>query len=118
MSGNRTFKETEDITIAASISLGANGNSVPVEMAKYRWAQIQANMTYAGLDDSAGNLKLQVSADRINWSDYPESAQNFTDQTGNLQWLIQDVNFRYMRVTVTNTGGTGGVASIIGHLIM
>lgn len=118
MSGNRTFKETEDLVIAASISLGANGNSVPVEMAKYRWAQIQANLTYAGLDDSQGNLKLQVSADRVNWSDYPESAQNFASTTGNLQWLIQDVNFRYFRVAVTNTSGTGGTAAILGHLIM
>lgn len=115
---NRVFKETEDIAIEASITLGANGTSVPVEMAKYRWAQIQANLTYAGLDDSEGNIKLQVSADRVNWSDYPDSAQNFEATTGNLQWLIQDVNFRYIRVAVTNTTGTGGTAAILGHLIM
>lgn len=115
---NRVFKETEDISIEASISLGGAGNSVPVEMAKYRWAQIQANLTYAGLDDSEGNLKLQVSADKVNWSDYPDSAQNFAPATGNLQWLIQDVNFRWLRVAVTNTTGTGGTAAILGHLIM
>lgn len=115
---SRVFKETEDIVISASISIAANGFSVPVEMAKYRWAQLQANLDYGGGATSAGNLKLQISADRLNWSDYPDSAQNFTSTSGNIQWLIQDVNFKYIRVAVTNTSGTGGTTSLLGHLIM
>lgn len=114
---NRVFKETQDIVITSSISLAANGQSVPVEMAQYRWAQIQANLDYGGGATSAGNLQLQISADRINWSDYPDSAQNFTSASGNIQWLIQDVNFRWLRVAVTNTSGTGGTSAILGHLI-
>lgn len=114
---NRVFKETNDITIETAKSLGADGNSVPVDMSQYRWAQIQANLDYSGGATSAGSLSLQISADKVNWSPYPDSAQNFTSATGNIQWLIQDVNFRYVRVAIDNTSGSGGTATILGHLI-
>lgn len=56
-----------------------------------------------------GSLKLQISNDNSNWSDYTGSDYAVTT-AGNVSWNVSNIGFQYIRVVYTRTSGTGSLS--------
>lgn len=67
-------------------------------------ASIQAVFT----GSPVGTLKLQISNDNSNWTDYTNSSVSVTT-SGNFLWNLVSVGFQYVRVVYTKSSGTGSL---------
>lgn len=59
---------------------------------------------YAG--SPTGTLKLQISNDNVNWTDYSGSSQAIS-AAGSFAYLLADIGYPWLRVVYTFTSGTG-----------
>ena len=72
-----------------------------------------------------GTVKLQASCDPpsqaqiagpsystvTNWTDVANSSYSITGSAGNYMWNVADANYRWIRLTYTNTSGTGSMTA-------
>jgi hypothetical protein len=56
----------------------------------------------------SGTLKLQISNDNINWSDYTGSSSTVSG-AGNFAWIITDIGYPWIRVTYNPGSGSGSL---------
>lgn len=87
-----------------SRSMGAtfNGNAVSVARA----SSFSVQPVWSGGGAPAGTLKLQYSNDNTNWDDI--SGQTFAVAAdGNKMFTVNNVNYNFVRLVYTRTGGTG-----------
>lgn len=110
-------QRTRDFTIVDALSLTTTQNAPSIDVSQYQRFSVQVVFTYAGIEDSAGTIKLQASNDNFNFSDVPDSTLNFTAATTNHIENIVEFAFPYVRVAFTNTSGTGGLAKVTIHAV-
>lgn len=108
---------TQNIVLANAVSLGATFTSGGFDVSQWEKGSVQAVYTYIGGDTSVGTAKLQVSNDNVNYSDYPSSTLSFNNTTGNNLWEFTSLGFQYFRVVHTYTSGTGGLLTLLVHVI-
>jgi hypothetical protein len=53
-----------------------------------------------------GTLKLQISNDNSNWTDYTDSDYALTT-SGSVSWNLNNIGYQYVRVVYTRNSGTG-----------
>lgn len=94
---------------ARAVSTSANSAAISVSQDDgYCLHAVFANMAAT----AAGSIKLQISLDGTNFSDYPSSSQDFTNTTTNLFWEVSTKRHLYVRLALTATGtGAGTVTS-------
>lgn len=56
-----------------------------------------------------GSIKLQISNDSSNWTDYTGSATSIS-AAGDVAWNLSNIGYRYLRVVYTRTSGTGSLS--------
>ena len=72
----------------------------------------------------AGTMKLQASNDPTpaigtipytvsNWSDITYSFLTLTGSAGNYLWSVDNCAYKFVRITYTNTSGSGSLAAIM-----
>lgn len=83
-------------------SMGSNYSSPSQQMTFMINACVQA--VYTGSPN--GSLKLQVSNDNVNFTDYPNSSVSIT-QAGSSIWLLENIGFPYIMIIYTSSSGTG-----------
>jgi hypothetical protein len=66
------------------------------------------------IGSGTGKIKLQVSGNNKNWSDYPDSELNYPPAGGedNHQWEVRDVVHSYVRIATTLGSSPGGQISL------
>lgn len=109
-----TFRENAYPAYATGVSVASSSNQGGLKVrplyVTYYW-QIVFDM--GGGATSAGTVKLQGSGNNVNWDDVPSSSQAFTAASTSLSWSIsQDAAYPWVRVSITNTSGTGGTAVV------
>lgn len=106
--------ETLLTTIATNQDLGADFVTGGVDVSQYLGYMLQMNFDFSDMGDSTGSMFLEVSVDNVNWTLYIGSTQNFDNTSTASSWEIEVKYHKYVRVNVTNSGGSGGLATILG----
>ena len=106
-------KITREYVIDAARAVSTTGQSPKIDVQILDGYCIQA--VFAGMAaTAAGSVKLQISLDGTNFSDYPSSSQNFTNTTTSLVWEVSSKRHKYIRMALTATGtGDGTVTSTL-----
>jgi len=104
------FKNYE---LAIGPSLSSSANSAVEDLNQDAGFSLQVVFTGTALN---GSFKLQASNDLIaptNWTDVASSAQAVTALTGSssLLWNLDATYYNYVRLSWTNSSGTGSVSS-------
>lgn len=106
---NRSF---ERVTFNVNFPLDADGETVPLSIGKYVSFGVYATLTYGIGEDAAGNIYLEISDDKTNWSAISTSLTAYTSSTTYLTWTRDFNPFKYIRVKVDNNSGTGGLMDV------
>jgi len=93
------------------ITTGAN-NLSPFYAGTY---QIDYDMS--GGATSAGSAKLQISADGVTFADYPGSSIAFTSASTTDIISLTSIDFKFARIVIDVTSGTGGTVTIKAHFL-
>jgi hypothetical protein len=88
--------------------MGASFNSPSQQVHQYVVACIQA--VFTGTPD--GTLKLQISNDDTNWTDYTGSSEAISG-AGNFAWNIINIGFQYVRLVYTRSSSTGSLSATV-----
>lgn len=88
-----------------NVSIASNVISDSVDLSLADGYAIQAYWS----GTAVGSLKLQVSNDNVNWTDYAGSTVAVTSGPGNAIWLEADAMYDKVRVVYTSTSGTGNL---------
>lgn len=91
-----------DLKTLATLSLAATGNSDPIQFNEMLVCSIQTVWT----GSPGGSLKLQISNDKVTWSDYTGSS-TAVSATGDFTWNISGLASPWVRLAYTRTSGTG-----------
>lgn len=83
-------------------SMGADFTSDSQQMVNMAMGSIFA--MWSGTPN--GSLKLQISNDNENWTDYTDSDYALT-VPGSVMWNLSSIGYQYLRVVYTRTSGTG-----------
>jgi len=59
----------------------------------------------------AGSIKVQISTDRINWTDLPDSSCTISG-AGNTFWEVSDAPYMYVRLYLTISSGTISISAV------
>ena len=100
-------KISREFVIDANRSVAATGVTAAINVSQDDGYCFQT--VFTGLAASAsGTCTLQTSLNGVNFSDYPSSAQNFTNATDNLMWEVTTKRHEHVRLKFTaNATGTG-----------
>lgn len=90
-----------------SILQGTNDNSGASKVEGVERYQVQALFSGSG----TGQIKLQISVDGINFSDYPSSQFAYPPAgNNNIQWEVRDVGHAFVRVqTISGASPNGNI---------
>lgn len=91
--------------LATAVSMSASINSTSQQMNQYAVACVQAVFT----GSPVGVLKLQISNDNSNWTDYGGSEQSIS-AAGNFAWNLANIGYQYVRLVYTKTSGSGALS--------
>jgi hypothetical protein len=112
-------QKTLTVNVIENLSLSATAKAPPIDVSRYENGSFQFIFTYTGGNNSAGNVRIDVSNENVptSFSEYPNSSLNFLNTTAS--HIIEFTQFasRYYMPVITNTSGTGGTVRIIGHFI-
>lgn len=107
----------EPFKLVDNVSLGASFQSQAFESDAYFGLAIQYIITNAS--SLNGSLKLQMSNDKLNWTDLPTDAVNAVNPVavtanGNGFWrYLTIVPQKWMRLDYTRTAGTGNITLLV-----
>jgi len=87
-------------------NLASNITSAAQQLNQMLMCSIQA--VWSGSSPS-GTLKLQISNDDSNWTDYSGSSQSVSGNTGSIMWNMSATPFPWIRVVYTAVSGTGSL---------
>ncbi len=105
-------RTTNSFTVVESISVAADGNTPAIDVSKYTTYSYQISFTYAGMEDSAGTVTLQVSDNNVLFSSISSSTLNYSNTTTNNIFEVLSVGHQWSRLTIDNVSGSGGTAKV------
>lgn len=88
----------------------------PNDLSAYADGSYQLIFDMSGGATSAGNIRLQISNDGINFTNVG-AATAFTAATTNEIIRIPLIDFRWGRINIDVTSGTGGTVAILAHFL-
>lgn len=98
------------VTPLISLTTGAN------DLSAYADGSYQVIFDMSGGATSAGNVRFQCGNDGINFTNVG-GAEAFTAATTNVILRIPLIDFRWGRINIAVTSGTGGTVAILGHFL-
>lgn len=100
--------KTKVYNLTLGPSLDSSTNSAVEDLSQDYGFCAQIVFTGTGLN---GTFKLQASNDNLNWSDIANTSQAVTALTGTSSalWNIDAAYYNYVRISWTNSSGTGTV---------
>lgn len=103
-------KQTRQFVIDSARSIAASGVTPTIEVAQDDGYFIES--VFTGIQTGAtGTATLQVSLSGTVFSDYPSSAQNFSDATTVLSWEVDTKRHKYARIMFDDVSGGSGTVT-------
>lgn len=102
----------EPITFILDADLGSDVTSPNMLVGKFQTYSIGIVFTYAGLEDSAGDMSLETSDDGVNFKKMDGSDIAYTAASTYERYEMTLVAHKYFRVVMVNSSGTGGTVTM------
>jgi hypothetical protein len=90
---------------AVTLAMAATSNSGNIDVSRVAHLSIAVNVVELTAT-VGGTLKLQGSADGVEWEDVPSQTMTVSG-AGTDHWDLANCTYRYLRLSWTRTGGDG-----------
>lgn len=93
-----------------NLTRGTNDNTGATEVAGLEGYHLVAVF---GAGSGTGKVRLEASIDAENWSAIPDSEVVYppTDGSNNVQYIVNDVNYKFVRLALTEGATPGGTVT-------